>query len=181
LQLSLETEYVSPTRLRARIVHSDREALETIGNLARYFRENASDYKLRIWVLGSEDAHELSAPNDIELKATAGMEPRRKTSLITAISPYPIKLMNQHSPDQIMITIRGENFVPENKVILAAGSQADNEGEIRSEYLSPHLMRAWIPRQRWRRHHVVYRLVLETTSGKRFSRQVKDDSFNSNN
>jgi hypothetical protein len=146
-----------------------------------YFRSNSSADKVRIWVVGNDDAHELSAPRDIELRATSGMEPRRETAWITSVSPFPMRLMNEHSPEERMITMRGENFVPENKVILAAGNQADNEKEVRSEYVSPHLMRAWIPRQRWRKHHVVYRLVVETVSGKRSSRQVDDNSFNGNN
>jgi hypothetical protein len=179
-QLSLETEYLSSTHLRARIEHNDGEQLETIGALVHYFRSNSTADQVRIWVVGSEDAHELSAPHDIELRATPGLEPRRPTSVITSVSPFPIRLMNEHSPREMTVTIRGENFVPENKVVLAAGSQTDNEGELRSEFVSPHLMRAWIPRQRWRRHHVIYRLVVETVSGKRVSRQVEDESYNDN-
>jgi hypothetical protein len=40
------------------------------------------------------------------------------------------------------------------------------------EYVSPTLLRAWIPRQFWRKHQLRYQLVVETASGERFTRRV---------
>ena len=77
-----------------------------------------------------------------------------------------------------MVTIHGENFVPENKVRFSFGGQTTNDREVRSEYLSATLLRAWIPRQLWRNHQLSYRLVVEAKSGKRYVQQVDDTGDN---
>jgi hypothetical protein len=154
-QLPLDTEYVSPTELRTSVDSAyGNDALGKQGE------------KLRIWVMGNEENFELSEARDIELQLPAGSQRLRKTALITSVSPFPIQLMDEHSPKELRITIRGENFIPENKVIFTTGG--------RSEYISPHLLRAWIPRQLWRKHQITYRLVVETKSGQRYVQSVDD-------
>jgi hypothetical protein len=45
---------------------------------------------------------------------------------------------------------------------------------VRSQYISPTMLRAWLPRQFWRKHAVCYRLVVETKEGKRYTSQVDE-------
>jgi hypothetical protein len=95
----------------------------------------------------------------------------RKTARITSVSPFPIRLMDGRSPAELKLNLRGENFVPENKVVAHFGNIHE---EVRTEYVSLYLMQAWIPRQLWRKHQLRYRLVVETMSGRRYVQQVDD-------
>ena len=103
---------------------------------------------------------------------------RPTTAVVTSVSPFPIKLMNERSPGELRVTIHGENFVPEDKVRFSFGGQTTNDREVRSEYVSATLLRAWIPRQLWRHHQLSYRLVVEAKSGKRYVQQVDDTGDN---
>jgi hypothetical protein len=178
-QLSLATDYISPTELR---VHVDAYRAEDheVGEGV------APDEKLRIWVKGKEEKFQLSEPYDVKLRPvlTHGisfppeglvLRPLRpKTAVVTSVSPFPIKLMNERSPSELRVTIHGENFVPEDKVRFSFGGQTTNDREVRSEYISSTQLRAWIPRQLWRKHQVSYRLVVEAKSGQRYVQQVDD-------
>jgi hypothetical protein len=163
-QMRLDVEYVSPTELRAQV---DPE-----------FQDLANDdwvwshgEKLRIWVSGNEDRHELSEPRDLNFDAARAMR-QPKTAVITSVSPYPIKPMTEHSPAELKVTIRGVNFIPEDKVQFDFGHFGPHEQVVRSEYVSPTMLRAWIPRKLWRKHQITYRLVVETISGERYSQRV---------
>jgi hypothetical protein len=174
----LETEYVSPTELRAHVdmVHSkDATVAQPPGE------------KLHLWVKGNEQSFELSRPFDVTLRPTPGpLLPLRltdadfrrwkpKTAILTSVSPLPIGLMNEHSPKELEVSIRGENFSSQDKVFFSFGRNVDNNKEVRSEYISPTMLRAWLPRQFWRKHAVCYRLVVETKEGKRYTRQVDEE------
>jgi len=176
-QLSLETEYVSPTELRAHvdIIHSkDATVAQPQGE------------KLRLWVKGNEENFELSRPFDVTLRPTPGpLVPLRlsdpdfrrwkpKTAIVTSVPPFPIRLMDEHSPNELEISIRGENFSTQDKVFFPFGSNDNNDKEVRSEYISPTMLRAWLPRQFWRKHAVCCRLVVETREGKLYTRQVDE-------
>jgi hypothetical protein len=178
-QLSLETEYVSPTELRVR-VYANQAGDDTVS------AKVLSGDNLRIWVKGKEEKFQLSEPYDVTLRPVVThdislplegpvMRPLRPTTaVVTSVSPFPIKLMNERSPSELRVTIHGENFVPEDKVRFSFGGQTTNDREVRSEYVSATQLRAWIPRQLWRKHQVSYRLVVETKSGQRYVQQVDD-------
>lgn len=125
-------------------------------------------YALRIWVLGDEEKYELSGPVDVPVRLDVGKH--RDVAVITSISPFPIHLMDRHSPAELKITVHGENFIPENKVAAHYGYLAE---ALRTEYVSPSTLHAWIPREHWRKHQVVYRLVVLTHSGLRYSPEVE--------
>jgi len=129
---------------------------------------------------------ELSQPFDVTLRPTGRPLPggrlsesdfrrwKPKTAIVTAVSPFPIGLMNEHSPEELAVSIRGENFSSEDKVMFSFGNNANNDKEVRSQYISPTTLRAWLPRQFWRKHAVCYRLVVETKEGKRYTSQVDE-------
>jgi hypothetical protein len=161
-QVPLDTDYISPTELRASVDPAYGNDILGKGVWS------AGD-RLRLWVRGNEEKFELSEAKDMEL--SPGNERPRKTARITSVSPFPVRLMDKRSPEELELTIRGENFIPENKVVAHFGNI---HFEVRMEYVSPHLMRAWIPRQLWRKHQLRYRLVIETKSGHRHFREIAD-------
>jgi hypothetical protein len=177
VQLWLETEYVSSTELRVQVDGTQAQA-DTVAQ--------PPGEELRVWVKGNEEKFELSRPFDVKLRPTGRALPegrlseadfrrwKPKTAIVTSVSPFPIPLMNELSPKELEVTIRGENFSAEDKVHFSFGNSADNDREVRSEYISPTTMRAWLPRQFWRKHAVSYRLVVETKDGKRYSRQINE-------
>jgi hypothetical protein len=173
-QLRLDTEYVSPTELRARIAEG------TIDNDPLGARVWSEGENLRIWVAGDESKYELSESRDVKMKedasepANIAVLPPQKLPVINSVSPFPIKLMDEHSPEELKVTIRGENFVPEDKVVFDAGRWGPHDIRARTEYVSPTLLRAWLPREKWRKHQVTYRLVVEMNSGERYTQQVED-------
>jgi len=178
VQLWPETEYISGTELR---VHVSDEGEDTV---AQPPGEN-----LRLWVKGNEERLELSRPFDVKLRPSGQPLPsgrlyeadfrrwKPKTAVITRVSPLPIRLMDEHSPEELQVTIRGENFSAADKVHFYFGNSVNNDKEARTEYVSPTMLRAWLPRQFWRKHAICYRLVVVTTDGKWYTRQVeqKDD------
>ena len=177
VQLWLETEYVSPTELRAHVDGTQRKE-DTVAQ--------PSGENLRLWVIGNEEKFELSKPFDVKLRSSGQPLPlgrlseadfrrwKPKTADITSVSPFPIPLMDEYSPAELEVTIRGENFSPEDKVHFSFGHNANNDKEVRTKYVSPTMLRAWLPRQFWRKHAIYYRLVVETTDGKRYIRQVEE-------
>lgn len=181
-QLSLETEYVSSNELRIRVNTPQAEEHTVSARVA-------PDENLRIWVKGNEEKFQLSEAYDVMLRPVVRnvsqplevSELRRwrpTTAVVTSVSPFPIKLMNEYSPDELRVTIQGENFVPEDKVRFSFGGQTTNDREVRSEYVSANVLHAWIPRQLWRKHQISYRLVVETKSGQRYVQQVGDTGDN---
>jgi hypothetical protein len=174
-QLSLETEYVSPRELR---VHVETSSDDTV--------VQPSGENLRLWVKGREEKFELSEAREVALRPTGRPVPtarlmssdfrrwKPRTAVITSVSPLPIKLMNEHSPEALKVTIHGENFAPEDRVRFAFGDQVTNDQEVRSEYISPNSLHAWLPRQLWRKHALSYRLVVKTTVGQSYTRQVDE-------
>jgi hypothetical protein len=182
-QLSLGTEYISPTELRVRVDAYEAEDHEVSAGVA-------SDEKLRIWVKGKEEKFQLSEPYDVTLRPVVThdisfppeglvLRPLRpKTAVVTSVSPFPIKLMNERSPSELAVTIHGENFVPADKVRFSFWGQTINDREAHSEYISATQLQAWIPRQLWRKHQVSYRLVMEAKSGQRYVQQVDETGDN---
>lgn len=176
-QLWLDTEYVSSTELRVHVepVHAQN-----------YTVAQPPGEKLHLWVRGNEEKFELSQPFDVKLRPTGRPLPsgrlseadfrrwKPKTAIITSVSPLPVSLMNEHSPKELEVSIRGENFSSQDKVRFSFGSNVSNDREVRSEYISPTMLRAWLPRQFWRKHAVCYRLVVETNDGKLYTRQVDE-------
>src|SRR5262249_42158395 len=132
---------------------------------------------LRIWVEGDEKRFELSEFRDVRVQPLPGQRVR-PTAVITSVSPLPVRLMTDHSPEELNLTIHGENFIPENKAMAAFGNSAKNQRDLRTEFVSATTLHAWVPRQYWRKHHIVYRLTIETSSGHRYIRKVesKDDN-----
>lgn len=168
------TEYISPTELHAKAddTFQNYPVSQSVGaNFTGLRGSNA----LRIWVEGDENKFELSEPHDVDV-LLLGHKPRN-LAIIRSVSPYPIPLMTQHSAEELKVTVHGENFVPDNKVTSVFGFSELNHKTLRTEYVSSTTLQAWIPRQYWRKHKIVFRLVVESVGGKQYSSQdgLKDD------
>lgn len=162
--LTATVKYISPTELRV-------EADPSYYGTESFASQGSKLRSLRFWVEGDEKKFELSEPFEVAIETDEPEPPSRPTALITAVSPFPVKLMTEASPNELQLTIRGENFRPENKVWIEAGHYTDGDMQLRSEYVSPNLIRAWLPRQLWRKHKFTYSLVVETKSGQRLTKK----------
>lgn len=173
-EMHFATEYISPTELHAKAdaTFTNYPVSESVGENRTGIRDSNA---LRIWVQGDESKFELSEPQDVAVLLN-GQKPRN-LAIITSVSPSPIQLMNRHSSEELKATVHGENFVPEVKVMAAFGFSDRNHRELRTEYVSPTTLHAWIPRQYWRKHKILFRLVVETAGGKLYTSQdgLKDD------
>jgi hypothetical protein len=173
-EMHFATEYISPNELHAKAdaSFSNYPVSESVCEDRTGQRDSCA---LRIWVQGDENKFELSEPRDVEVLVN-GQKPRN-FAIITSVSPYPIQLMSQHSSEELKVTVHGENFVPGVKVMSAFGFSDRNHKELRTEYVSPTTLHAWIPRQYWRKHKVMFRLVVETGDGKQYTSQdgLKED------
>lgn len=161
--VSPEVKYVSPTKLV--VTMSPGWALDNTAATIHF----QGPPRLRFWVIGKEGGYEVSKPFDVGVDAAS--EP---TALITGVSPFPVPLMKEHGPSELKLTIRGEDFRPENKVHVEAGHYTTGDMDLRTQYVSSHLMYAWLPRQLWRKHKFTYTLVVETNSGERISKKIVD-------
>jgi hypothetical protein len=99
---------------------------------------------LRIRVEGEEKRFELSEFRDLRVQPLP--EHRvRPTAVITSVSPFPIRLMNDHSPDELKLTIHGQNFIAQHKAIVAFGNSANNQRTLRTKFVSGTTLQAWVP------------------------------------
>ncbi len=95
-------------------------------------------------------------------------------AVITGVYPFPVRLMGEQGPDELKIIIRGRGFKRENRVILHAGHYATGDKPLQTQYVSENTLWTWIPRQYWRKHKFLYRLVTETAGGQRTSTEVTE-------
>jgi hypothetical protein len=83
------------------------------------------------------------------------------TAVINNITPYPVPMMDYHSPQFLVLEIDGDNFRPNDIVAYGNGDRT----RLKTQYVSSHHLRAWLPRELWRKHLLSFRLVVETSTG----------------
>jgi hypothetical protein len=74
--------------------------------------------------------------------------------------------MDAHSAKYQIVEIEGENFRPDDRV--GAVRDPDYPGDyspLKTEFISDTKLRAWLPREFWRKHQLSYRLLLKTAAG----------------
>ena len=117
--VSSEVEYVSPTELV--VTMSTGWAMDDTVSTIRF----AGTPRLRFWVIGKENSYELSEPYDVGVEGIDA----KTTALITGVSPFPVHVMSEHSPTELKLIIRGQNFRPENKAYAEAGHYTTGDME----------------------------------------------------
>jgi hypothetical protein len=142
---------------------SSRELQVTIPSDLLLDAKSSPDGQVRLWVRNGDDRH-VSDPQTLRLLPTAasplaGVRPPS----ITSVSPYPVPLMDYRSPALTQLKVYGENFRKGNRVIAENGDL--NWNKLRTEFISPQELDAWLPREMWRHHRLSFRLVTKSPSG----------------
>jgi hypothetical protein len=144
--------FVSPSELHVMI---PAEVLED--SSGRYAR--ATPLTLSV----TNDPLHFSAPATVRVAPSAKFKRQPLTAVLRAIAPYPVPMMDLHSPRFLTLEINGDNFRPNDVVGFHHGYREYNH--LRTQYVSSHHLRAWLPREAWRKHRLSFRLVVQTSAG----------------
>jgi hypothetical protein len=149
-----DVDFISSQELRAQIPSS----FFTYGPFA-------SNEPIRVWVT-DEDALKISEPRDIEILPTPSLKLAPRPAAINSVAPFPIPLMDAHSPRYQVVEVDGENFRADDRVVAVLEIDRPFDGmRLKTEFVSETKLRAWLPRELWRKHRLSYRLLLQTAAG----------------
>jgi hypothetical protein len=149
-----DVDFISSQELRAQIPSS----FFTYGPFA-------SNEPIRVWVT-DEDALKISEPRDIEVLPTPLLKLAPRPAAINSVAPFPIPLMDAHSPRYQVVEVDGENFRADDRVVAVLEIDRPFDGmRLKTEFVSETKLRAWLPRELWRKHRLSYRLLLQTAAG----------------
>jgi len=149
-----DADFVSPQELQAKIP----SYLLTVGIFA-------NSEPIRVWVTDDNDL-KISEPVEIQILPTPSLKVAPKAAAINSVTPFLIPLMDAQSPQYQIVEIEGENFRPDDRV--EAVRNPDYPGDystLKTEFISDTKLRAWLPREFWRKHQLSYRLLLKTAAG----------------
>jgi hypothetical protein len=150
ISLGEEVTFVSPTELHV-MIPGDR-LTDSSGQYAR-----ATPVMLSV----TNDPFHFSAPVAVGVLPSAKFKRQPLTAVVNAITPYPVPMMDFHSPRFLILEIKGDNFRRNDFVAYGNGDRT----RLKTQYLSSHHLRAWLPRELWRKHLLSFRLVVETSTG----------------
>lgn len=106
---------------------------------------------------------QLSAPAELRVLPSAKFKREPLPAAIRAITPYPIPMMDFQSPEFLNLEISGDNFRPND--VVAIDNKISDRVRLKTEYVSSHRLRAWLPRDSWRKHRLSFRLIVQTSAG----------------
>ena len=149
-----DADFVSPQELQAKIPYY----LLTVGPFA-------SNEPIRVWVTDGNTL-KVSEPVEIQVLPAPSQKVAPKAAAIDSVAPFPIPLMDAHSPRYEVVEIEGENFRPDDRVVAVLDPDSPGEySPLKTEFISETKLRAWLPREFWRIHQLSYRLLLRTAAG----------------
>jgi len=111
------------------------------------------------------DPLHLSAPVEVRVEPSVKFKRAQSLALVRNISPYPVPMMDSQSPEFLVLEIQGDNFRPNDVVFFNDISGHTNRTRMRTQYVSAHHLRAWLPREAWRKHRLSFRLLIQTPAG----------------
>jgi hypothetical protein len=150
--LMADVTFVSSTELHAQIPDHELKDFSSL---------DARGIPLRLSVF-NDNLH-FSAPRELHILSTAKLKPEPLPAFIRSISPYPVPMMDSHSPALLPIDVGGDNFRPGDVVTLRYTFH--ERTKLRTRYISPHQLKAWLPRELWRIHRLSFRVVIQTAAG----------------
>lgn len=106
---------------------------------------------------------QLSAPAELRVLPSAKFKRERLPAAIRAITPYPVPMMDFQSPEFLTLEISGDNLRPND--VVAFDNKMSGRMRLKTQYISSHHLRAWLPRELWRKHRVSFRLIVQTSTG----------------
>jgi hypothetical protein len=145
-----EVMFVSPSELRVKIPADELTDLS-----GRYAR--ATPVMLSV----ANDPLHFSAPIAVPVAPSAKFKRQPLTAVINAITPYPVPMMDFRSSRFLVLEINGDNFRPNDVVAYGNGDRT----RLKTQYVSSHYLKAWLPSELWRKHLLSFRLVVETSAG----------------
>lgn len=149
-----DADFVSSQELQAKIPYY----LLTVGPFA-------SNEPIRGWVT-DDNTLKISEPVEIQVLPAPSQKVAPRAAAINSVSPFPIPLMDARSPKYQIVEIEGENFRPDDRVVAVLDPEYPGEySPLKTEFISEIKLRAWLPREFWRKHQLSYRLLLKTAAG----------------
>jgi hypothetical protein len=146
------------------IFMSPNELHVTVPSYLLRSASSALDADFQLWVQNGDNQH-VSDPQTLTLLPTpeyplAGA----KRASISSVSPYPVSLLDQQNPAGIFLKVYGENF-KNGDAVIAENGESRGTGKLRTEFVSPQQLNAWLPREMWRSHRLSFRLITQTSTG----------------
>jgi hypothetical protein len=83
---------------------------------------------------------------------------------ILVTEPYPIPLIRQDAPKEMEFIVRGKNFRP-NVTVVASVDGGGVSTNLKTLFVSPEELHAWLPQTMWRVHRLSFRFVVRTEKG----------------
>ena len=149
-----DADFISPQELQAKIPYY----LLTVGPFA-------SNEPIRVWVT-DDNTLKVSEPAEIQVSPAPSQKVAPKAAAINSVAPFLIPLMDAHSPKYQIVEIEGENFRPDDRVVAVLDPEYPGDySPLKTEFISETKLRAWLPREFWRKHQLSYRLLLKTAAG----------------
>lgn len=71
-------------------------------------------------------------------------------------------MMDFQSPQFLALEISGDNFRPND--VVAFDNKVSDRTRLKTQHVSSHRLRAWLPRESWRKHRVRFRLIVQCTA-----------------
>ena len=145
-------DFVSPNELRVTI-----PGIKLKDEGGRYARATP----LRLCVVNGP--LQLSASAELHVLPSAKFKREPLPAVIRSITPYPVPMMDFQSPESLTMEISGDNFRPDD--VVAVDNHVSDRIRLKTQYVSPHHLRAWLPRESWRKHRISFRLIVQTSAG----------------
>ncbi len=129
-----DADFVSSQQLEAKIPSS----LLTVAGLF------AINEPIRVWVR-DEDTFKISEPLEVPVLPAPSQKVAPKAAAINSVTPFPIPLMDSHSPKYEVVEIEGENFRLDDRVVAVLDPDIPGEySPLKSEFISDTKLRAWL-------------------------------------
>ena len=106
---------------------------------------------------------QLSAPAELRVLPSAKFKREPLPAVIRQVTPYPVPMMDFQSSQFLALEISGDNFRPND--VVAFDNKMSDRTRVKTQYVSSHHLRAWLPRELWRKHRVSFRLIVQTSAG----------------
>jgi hypothetical protein len=106
---------------------------------------------------------QLSTPIALQVLPSQRFKRERLPAILRAITPYPVAMIDFENPEFLILQISGDNFRPD--AVVAIDNKVSERIRLKTQYVSPHHLRAWLPRESWRQHRLSFRLIVQTPRG----------------
>jgi IPT/TIG domain len=125
----------------------------------------ANNEPIRVWVT-DDNTLKISEPREIAVVPAPSQKAAPMAAAINSVTPFLIPLMDAHSPKYQIVEIEGENFRSDDRVVAVLDPDSPGEySPLKTEFITETKLRAWLPREFWRKHQLSYRLLLKTAAG----------------